>query len=62
MTIIDFLGQLGPLYDCRTGQEKPLREHQFRYLGLYFTAVWCGYCVRVVDRLREAVEKVNSRG
>jgi thiol-disulfide isomerase/thioredoxin len=60
--IIDALAGLGPLVDSKTGEERSLRDFSFKYLGLYFTATWCSYCVKIVNSLPKAVERVNSAG
>ena len=32
---------------------------KFKYLGLYFTADWCGACVRLGKNLPNLITKVN---
>lgn len=61
-TIIDYLSNFGPLQDAKTGTEGPLKDFKYKYLGLYFTATWCSYCVQIVNKLPALVNKVNNHG
>jgi thiol-disulfide isomerase/thioredoxin len=61
-TILDELEKIGPVEDQKTGLVTNLKNHGFKYLGLYFTATWCSYCVKIVDKLPKIIEKVNHRG
>jgi thiol-disulfide isomerase/thioredoxin len=61
-SIFDYLSNFGTLVDCKSGQEGGLRDFKYRYLGLYFTATWCSYCVQIVNKLPQLIDKVNSKG
>ena len=37
-----------------------MKELNFKYLGLYFTADWCGACVKLVRYLPSLLNKVNQ--
>lgn len=61
-TIMDMLEKVGTLIDCKSGKEGTLKDFQYKYLGLYFTATWCSYCVKIVNKLPLLVEKINQNG
>lgn len=60
--IFDELEKISTVVDQKTGEEKTLRGHSFKYLGLYFTATWCTYCVQIVDKMPKMIERVNHGG
>ncbi len=37
-----------------------IKSLSFKYLGLYFTADWCGACVRLAKTLPNLLTKVNQ--
>jgi len=53
--IIDALAKIGKITDTKTGEEKELLDFRFRYIGLYFTAVWCSFCIKIADKLPQAI-------
>lgn len=61
-SIIEYLTKIGTLEDTKTKQVGSLSNFEFKYLGLYFTAVWCSYCVKIVHQLPLIVNKVNHSG
>jgi thiol-disulfide isomerase/thioredoxin len=62
MSILDWLNTFGPVQSLSSTEEKPLKETSFRYLGLYFTATWCSYCVKIADKMPQLLAAVNSKG
>lgn len=58
----DYISSFGSLVDTKSGLEGTLQDFKYRYLGLYFTATWCSYCVQIVNKLPKLVDKVNSKG
>lgn len=62
MNILSLLSQYGPVLNSKTGEEKPLKDLPFKYLGVYFTATWCSYCWKIVDKMPNLLAAVNSRG
>ncbi len=60
--IFDYLSSFGTLIDSKSGQEGSIKDFKYKYLGLYFTATWCSYCVKIVDKLPLLINKVNSKG
>ena len=60
--IIDYLSSFGSLVDSKSGKEGTVRDFQYKYLGLYFTATWCSYCVQIVNKLPAIIDRVNKKG
>lgn len=58
--IFNQLEELGPLTDTRLNQDMEVKALSFKYLGLYFTADWCGACVKLARTLPNLLNKVNS--
>lgn len=58
--IYDFLSRHGPVTNTQNGQTTDIKNLQFKYLGLYFTAVWCSSCVRTADSLKNTIAKINQ--
>lgn len=61
-TIIDYLSNFGSLVDSKSGKEGGIRDFKYKYIGLYFTATWCSYCVQIVNKLPTLIDKVNTYG
>lgn len=61
-TIWEYLSGFGPLVDSKSGEEGSFKDFKYKYLGLYFTATWCSYCVQIVNKLPMWIDKVNTQG
>lgn len=62
MNIVDELNKFGSVEHIKSGDEKPLKDFSFRYIGLYFTATWCSYCVQIANKISPLISTVNSKG
>lgn len=60
--IKEYLSKFGNVLDTKTGKEEPFSQMKYQYLGLYFTADWCYYCVKLLGTLPQLVKKVNASG
>lgn len=57
--IQDILHKYGTV-SSPSAEVKSIKDLQFRYMGLYFTADWCGSCVRSSPALKKIVEKIEE--
>jgi hypothetical protein len=62
MNTIDYLSKFGSLIDTKSGTEGGIKDFRYKYLGLYFTATWCSYCVQIVNKLPGMIDRVNKNG
>jgi hypothetical protein len=58
--IFNQLEEFGTLLDTRQNEEMEIKALSFKYLGLYFTADWCGACVKLVRSLPPLINRVNQ--
>lgn len=51
MSILNWLHSFGAVEKAQTKESIDLKDLSFRYLGLYFTATWCSYCVKLANKM-----------
>ena len=59
--IFNQLEEFGSLIETKQNKELNIKDLYFRYLGLYFTADWCGSCVKLSKFLPSLVSKINGQ-